>query len=243
MADGFDGKVVLITGANGGLGVSLVDAFRRAGAQVVGVDREGADCLHADVGTAAGVELMVSSTLERHGRLDVLVLNAGVQHVAPIADFDEDQWDRLQDVMLKGPFLALRSAWDQLVANGGNAVVISSTSAFAAEPLKAAYVAAKTGVLGLVRNAALEGGPHGVRVNAVAPGWMLTPMAEKTVEALIADSGMERTAAIESMLDRQPVKRFVETDEVAAAVLFLASPAASAITGCCLPVDLGLLAG
>lgn len=234
------GRVAIVTGAGRGLGATIARDLRDAGATVVGVDLDGAD-LDADVGTAAGNQAMVDETLRRHGRLDILVLNAGVQHVAPLGSFAEHEWDRLQDVMLKGPFLALRSAWPALAESRGRVVVVSSTSGVAAEPRKAGYVSAKAGVLGLVRAAAVEGGALGIAVNAVAPGWMRTPMAERQLAEVIA-SGLDEEAALEQFLARQPIRRFVETEEVAAVVRFLASGAASGVTGVCLPVDLGLLA-
>ena len=238
----FAGRVVAVTGAARGLGAALRSAFASEGADVVAVDLHGDDCLQANIATAEGNALMVQTALDRHGRLDVLVLNAGLQHRSPIQQFPEDEWDRLNDVLVKGPFLALRAAWPELVRNAGNAVVISSTSGIAAEPDKTAYCAAKAGVLGLVRSAALEGGASGVRVNAVAPGWMRTPMALAQLDALI-EAGRSEEEAIVALMGQQPVKRFVELSEVAAAVTFLASAAASGITGVCLPVDLGLLAG
>lgn len=238
----FAGRVVAVTGAARGLGAALHSAFAAEGADVVAVDLHGDHCLHADIATADGNELMVQTALERHGRLDVLVLNAGLQHKSPVDRFPEREWDRLNDVLLKGPFLALRAAWPELVRRAGNAVVISSTSGIAAEPQKTAYCSAKAGVLGLVRSAALEGGASGVRINAIAPGWMRTPMALAQLDALI-EAGWSEEDAIVALMDQQPVKRFVELSEVAAAATFLASDAASAITGVCLPVDLGLLAG
>jgi 3-hydroxybutyrate dehydrogenase len=185
---------------------------------------------------------MIDETRRLHGRLDVLVLNAGLQHKSPIEGFPDDEWDALHNVMLKGPFQAMRTAWPALRASRGNVVVISSTSAVAAEPNKAAYVSAKAGVAGLVRAAALDGAPDGIRVNAVAPGWMRTPMAEAQVTELARDRGISETEAMRVLLDRQPLGRFVELSEVTEAVMFLAGERASAITGILLPVDCGLLA-
>jgi 3-hydroxybutyrate dehydrogenase len=237
------GRVALVTGAGRGLGAALRVAFEREGASVVGVDLAGDDCLAADVGTAAGNAEMVRVALERHGRLDALVLNAGLQHESPLPDFGEEPWDRLHDVMVKGPFLALRAAWGPLAETRGSAVVIASTSALRASPGKPAYCAAKAGVLGLVRSAALEGAAVGIRVNAIAPGWMRTEMALGQLRRLADHHGIGEGAALALLLQDQPVKRFVELDEVAEAALFLAADAASAITGVTLPVDLGLLAG
>jgi 3-hydroxybutyrate dehydrogenase len=237
------GRVVLVTGAARGLGATLRAAFERNGAHVVAVDLAGEGCLDLDVGTTEGNEAAVDAALKRHGRLDTLVLNAGVQHREAIDRFPVTQWNRLNDVMVKGPFLALRAAWPSLAQTRGSAVVISSTSGIRAEPEKSAYCAAKAGVLGLVRSAALDGVAVGVRVNAIAPGWMRTEMALAQLRTLAEAHGGDEAAALELLLAQQPAKRFVELEEVAAAALFLASDAASAITGVTLPVDLGLTAG
>jgi 3-hydroxybutyrate dehydrogenase len=186
---------------------------------------------------------MVEVTIERHGRIDVLVLNAGIQHMAPIADFPDDDWDRLMNVMLKGPFLAMKYAWGALTAQpGGRIIVTASTSSFTAEPYKSAYVAAKHGVLGLVRVAALEGGHAGLTANAVAPGGMMTPLIENQLDDHVRLRGITRDQVIEEYVARHGVKRFVETGEVAEVIAFLAGPESSGITGTCIPVDLGFMA-
>ncbi|ADB52806.1 SDR family NAD(P)-dependent oxidoreductase [Conexibacter woesei] len=239
-----DGRVVIVTGAAGGFGVPLCDMLEREGATVVGVDREGDGVLHADVGSEAGNRSMVETALERHGRLDGLVLNAGVQYLAPIDEHDEAQWDRLHDVMVKGPFLAIRAAWPALTrAPGGRVVVTASGSSFLGEAYKAAYVAAKHGVLGLMKVAALEGAPLGLTANAVAPAWMRTPMVERQLEDQMRLHGKTREEVVMGMVERHPVDRFVEPEEVAHAVAFLLGPEASGINGVCLPVDLGTLVG
>ncbi len=122
---------------------------------------------------------MVATAVERFGRLDILVLNAGSQHVEAFPDFSLAAWDQLQALMCRGPFIAIRAAWSHLIASEhGRIVVIASTNAIAAEPHKAAYNSSKAGVVGVVKTAALEGGRHGLTANAIAPGWMLTPMVE-----------------------------------------------------------------
>jgi 3-hydroxybutyrate dehydrogenase len=236
------GKVAIVTGARGGLGRSLCGYLERQGATVLGVDLTGDDCFNADIGTRAGNQAMIEHVLDRFGRLDILVLNAGVQHTASIDQMPEEQWDRLNDVMLKGPFLSIQTAWEALAEVGGRVVVISSTSAIHAEHRKTAYCSAKAGVLGLVRSAALDGALRGIAVNAVAPGWMRTELSEGLLHAMMEREGIDERTALDQMLDRHPTKRFVETEEVAAAVTFLASSDASGINGVCLPVDLGLLA-
>lgn len=238
-----DGKVAVVTGAAGGLGVTLCEVLRREGAEVVAVDIAGEDCIQLDIGTEAGNKAMVDAALERHGRLDILALNAGTQHVAPIPEFPESEWDRLFDVMVKGPFFAMKHGWQALTERpGGRIVVTASGSSYIAEPYKPAYVAAKHAVLGLVRVAAMEGGPVGLTANAVAPGWMRTPMVENQLKTQMELHGRSRDEVIASMVERHPVKRFVEPDEVANTIAFLASPESSGINGACVPVDLGALA-
>jgi len=237
------GRVAVVTGAAGALGRAIVEEFTCRGANVVGVDLHGDDCVHADIGTAEGNAAMVAAALKRHGRLDILVLNAGAQHMAPIAEFPEEQWHRLLDVMLTGPFLAVRAAWPELIRRPGRRILVTaSTSSFVAERYKAAYVAAKHGVLGLMKVAALEGADHGLTANAVAPSWMRTPMVEDQVADRVRLLGKPEREVIAALVGEQAAKRFVEPAEVAATLAFLAGPGASAITGTCVPVDLGALA-
>jgi 3-hydroxybutyrate dehydrogenase len=213
------------------------------GVDVVGVDLHGHGVLHADMGTESGTRQAVEAVLERHGRLDILVLNAAVQHVAPIPDFPVEEWERLLDVLLKGPFLTMRAAWPSLIARpGGRIISTASTSAFVAEPYKAAYVAAKHGLLGLVKVAALEGGPHGLTANAVAPGLMMTGLIEEQMAEQMRLRGQSRDEIVASWCSGQAIKRPVRTEEVAAVIAFLAGERSSGITGAVIPVDLGELA-
>ncbi|PKW16354.1 SDR family oxidoreductase [Saccharopolyspora spinosa] len=237
------GKVALVTGAAGALGVAVREEFACRGAHVVGVDRDGADCVHADISTEQGNAQALDTVLDAHGRLDIIVLNAGVQHMAPIPDFPVEEWERLIGVLLTGPFTLLKLAWPHLVSKpGGRVLVTASTSSFVAERFKAAYVAAKHGVLGLVKVAALEGADHGLTANAVAPSWMRTRLVEDQVAQRAELLGRSAEEVIADLVTEHAAKRFVEPREVAATLAFLASPAASAITGTCVPVDLGALA-
>ena len=236
-------RVAIVTGAEGALGSAICRVLRDASIDVVGVDITGDADVTADVSTADGTQAMVAEAVERYGRLDILVLNAGTQHVSPIDEFDSGQWDRLQNLMVKGPFLAIQAAWSHLIVSGaGRIIAIASTNAIAAEPNKAAYNAAKAGVMGVIRTAALEGGAHGVTANGIAPGWMHTPQVENQVGDLMRLEQSSREEVLERMLSRMPVKRFVDPTEVAHVVRFLASAEASAVTGALVPVDLGLLA-
>jgi 3-hydroxybutyrate dehydrogenase len=236
-------QVIIVTGANGALGAATVRKFVAAGAKVVPTDLAGEEMVLADISTAEGNRAVIDHTIDRYGRLDGLVLNAGVQHMSPIPDFGEEDWNRLIAIMLTGPFLAVKYAWPHLTAQPQSRVLVTaSTSSYVAERYKAAYVAAKHGVLGLLKVVALEGASHGLTANAVAPAWMRTPLVENQVGDRMDLLGLSRTEVIADMVNDHAVKRFVEVDEVADVLAFLASPSASAITGTCIPVDLGALA-
>jgi len=238
------GRAAIVTGAAGGLGSATVRALSQAGAAVVPVDVHGDDCLIADVATAEGNRQMVDLALQRHGRLDILVLNAGAQAMNPIARYAEADWDRLMNLMVKGPFLAMKFAWPQLTRQpGGRIIVTSSTVGLVGARYKAAYVAAKHAVLGLVKVAALEGAGAGLTANAVAPGWMRTPLADNQIHDHMRLRGISRDDVLAGMRADQPAKRFVDTAEVAGLITFLAGPGGSAINGACIPVDTGALAG
>jgi 3-hydroxybutyrate dehydrogenase len=233
------GRVAVVTGAAGGLGRAICEVLEREGAAVIGVDLRGEGCEQLDTATDQGCRRMVELALERHDGLHILVLNAGVQHMAPLAEFPLEQWDRLLGVMLTGPFLAIKHAWAPLTAApGGRIVVTASTSSLVGEVFKPAYVSAKHGVAGLVKVAALEGARAGLTANAVAPGWMWTPMAEGQLDDQARLHGRTREQILASMDEHNPAGRMVDPAEVAEVVAFLAGPRASAVSGTVIPVDL-----
>jgi 3-hydroxybutyrate dehydrogenase len=236
-----EGKVAVVTGANGGLGQTIVDDFRARGAEVLGVDLRGDDCFTADVGSEDGSRAIVDEALGRFGRLDILVLNAGLQHLAPVPEFALADWDRLMGVMLTGPFLSVKAAWPELIKRPGSRVLfVASTSSYTAEPFKAAYVAAKHGVLGLMKVVALEGAEHGLTANAVAPSWMRTPLVENQVAAQAEAHGLPEERVLEEViLAPQAVKRLLEPDEVADTVAYLLGPGGRAFSGAAVTMDLG----
>lgn len=241
MSEELAGRTAIVTGAAGGLGTAVCEIFEREGASVLPVDLDGEHCFHADVGTRAGNRAMVDEAVSRHGRLDTLVLNAGLQHVAPIDQFPEEQWDRLFDVMVKGAHLGMKAAWSHLTEQpGGRIVVTASALSVLGEAYKAAYVAAKHAVVGLVKVAALEGGEHGLCANAVAPGLMWTGLIEDQLEEHMRLKSLTREQVVEQIDVSQPI-RAVETYEVAELIAFLSSDRASGISGTCIPVDLGFL--
>jgi 3-hydroxybutyrate dehydrogenase len=228
--------VALVTGARGGIGAAIVTRLEADGWTVHAVDVE-----DADLTTRDGNKQVVDAALAAHGRLDAIVPNAGFQHVAPVRDFPEETWDRLLALLLTSPFLLTKYAWEALAASGdGRVCVIASAHALTASPFKAGYVAAKHGVLGLVKTLALEGAEVGIAATAVCPAYVRTPL----VEAQIADQAKAHDLPAERVLEdvileRQAVKRLLEPSEVADLVAFLLGPTGRGITGVALPIDLG----
>jgi 3-hydroxybutyrate dehydrogenase len=242
MAQDLQERVAIVTGASGALGTAIGDELAAGGCRVVKVDIAGDDSDHIDATSAAGCRAMVELAIERFGRLDILVLNAGNQHVAPIDEFPESEWDRVHDLCVKGPFLAIREAWKELTSRpGGRIVATASTSSFVAEPYKVAYTSAKHALIGLIKSAAVEGGRHGLTANCVAPTWMRTPMLESQLEEQMRLRNATEDEVMASFLGNQPIQRFVDPAEVAKTIAFLAGPDSSGMTGACVPVDLGAL--
>jgi 3-hydroxybutyrate dehydrogenase len=237
---------VLVTGAAGGIGRAVAARFEADGAHVLGVDLEPAsggpgEPFGADLLTREGNRAAVDAALERLGGLDVVVANAGVQHVAPVEEFGEDDWDRLIALLLTSPFLLAKYAWPALAgSDGGRFIVVASAHALVASPFKAAYVAAKHGVLGLVKTLALEGAERGILATAVCPAFVRTPLVEQQIadQATAHDLAEERVLE-DVVLAPHAVKRLIEPEEVAEVVAFLAGPGGRAFTGAAVPMDLG----
>ena len=236
----------IVTGAASGIGRAIAQALADDGAQVLAVDLEPdaggpGEPFAADLLTRDGNRAAVERALDRFGGLDTIVANAGFQHVAPVAEFDEDRWDALLALLLTSPFLLARYGWEALAASGeGRFIGIASAHALVASPYKAGYVAAKHGLLGLVKTLALEGAEHGVTATAVCPGFVRTPL----VEGQLADQAAAHDMPEEDVLERvilapHVLKRLIEPDEVAAAVRFLLGPGGDAFTGAPLIMDAG----
>jgi 3-hydroxybutyrate dehydrogenase len=183
----------------------------------------------------------VDAALERHGRLDAVVANAGFQHVAPVVEFPEERWDALLAVLLTSPFLLAKYAWEALAASGeGRFVAVASVHGLVASPYKAGYVAAKHGLLGLVKVLALEGAERGIAATAVCPGFVRTPLVESQIEAQARAHGLPEERVLEDvLLAPQAVKRLIEPGEVAEVVAFLLGPGGRAFTGAPVTMDLG----
>ncbi|GAA4781445.1 3-hydroxybutyrate dehydrogenase [Actinomycetospora chlora] len=241
-----------MTGSGSGIGRAIVDRLAADGWQVLGVDLKAPEgdlaetlpgpSLGADLTTREGNKAAVDTALEHFGRLDLVVANAGFQHVSPVVDFDEDRWDALLAILLTSPFLLAKYAWESLRAapRGGRFVAIASAHALAASPFKAGYVSAKHGVLGLVKTLALEGAADGITSTAVCPGYVRTPLVEKQIADQARAHGIDEDRVLEEViLTPHAVKRLIEPSEVADVVAFLQTPAGSAFSGSPVTMDMG----
>jgi 3-hydroxybutyrate dehydrogenase len=238
-------RAAIVTGAASGIGRAIAERLLDDGLDVLSVDLEGEGLpgqgLGADLSTREGNKAAVDAALEAFGRVDVVVPNAGVQHVAPVEEFPEDRWDLLISLMLTSPFLLARYAWPSL-QQGEQArfIAIASVHGLVASPYKAAYVSAKHGVLGLVRTLALEGAEHGISATAVCPGYVRTPLVEKQIPDQAKAHGISEEEALEDViLAPHAVKRLIEPEEVANVVGFLASEAGAPFTGAPVTLDQG----
>jgi 3-hydroxybutyrate dehydrogenase len=239
-------EVALVTGAAGGIGRAVAQRLVDDGWQVLSVDvspdLDGpGEAFAADLTTREGNRAAVDTAIDWFGRLDALVPNAGFQHVAPVAEFDEDRWDALVALMLTSPFLLAQYAWPALSESGnGRIVVVASVHGLVASPFKAGYVSAKHGVLGLVKTLALEGAADGIRATAVCPSYVRTPLVEQQVADQAHAYGIPEERVLEEViLAPQALKRLLEPAEVADAVAYLLGPGGSAFTGAPLVMDSG----
>ncbi len=235
-----------MTGAASGIGRAVAAALVDAGSQVLAVDLEPdpggpGEPFAADLTTRDGNRAAVERAVASFGGLDTIVANAGFQHVAPVAEFDEDRWDSLLALLLTSPFLLAKYAWEALAASGdGRFLAIASAHGLVASPFKAGYVAAKHGVLGLVKTLALEGAERGITATAICPGFVRTPLVEGQLAAQARAHGVSEDEALEQViLAPHAIKRLIEPDEIAQAVLYLLGPSGSAFTGAPLIMDAG----
>ena len=229
-----DGRVAVVTGAAGGLGTAVADRLAAQGAAVERIDLEG-DGRRLDVRDHAAVATAFREVADEHGRIDALVNCAGIREIVPVLELSAEEWQRVIDVNLGGTFHCSQAAARAMAEAGAGSIVnVASTSALAADPSRTAYCASKAGILGLTRAMALDLGPCGVRVNAVCPGLVRTPLTE----AYFADQSF-----IHGLADVAPLGRAADPADVADVVVFLAGDGARHVSGVALPVDGGFLAG
>lgn len=246
-----DGKVALVTGAGSGIGKAIAERFAREGATVIVNDfaeagREvakdiGGVFLQADLSDRNSVRELAREAEGVRGRVDVLVNNAGFQHVSPVEDFPEDVWVKMIQVMLVAPFQLTKYLVPGMKKRGwGRIVNISSLHGVVASPFKTAYISAKHGLLGLTKTVALEVAAHGITVNAICPAYVRTPLVEKQIEAQAKTHGIGPDEVVQRiMLEPAAIKRLIEPEEVAEFALFLASDRAGSMTGAAHLMDLG----
>ncbi len=245
------GKVAIVTGAASGLGKAIAERLAADGANVVVADisDKGAEVAQAiggifvkgDSAQRADCKALADAALAKYGTVHILVNNAGFQHVSAIEDFPEDMWDKMQAVMLTAPFLLTRYCWPAMrKQQWGRIVNISSIHGLIASPNKAGYIAAKHGLVGLTKTAALEGGACGITANAICPAYVRTPLVDNQIADQAKTRGIPEAEVIEKvMLEPAAIKRLIEPAEVADFVAYLCSPAAGVITGAALTMDLG----
>ncbi|HUM11294.1 MAG TPA: 3-hydroxybutyrate dehydrogenase [Myxococcaceae bacterium] len=253
------GKVALVTGSTSGIGLGIARALGGAGANVMlnGFgDQKLIDGLvvelgskykvkasysAADMSKPAEIAAMVAQAARELGGVDILVNNAGIQHVAPVDEFPFEKWDAVIAINLSAAFHAIRAALPHMKArNWGRVINIASTHGLVASAQKAAYVAAKHGIVGLTKVVALETATTGITCNAICPGWVLTPLVQKQIEDRAAREHLSPEVAKMKLLgEKQPSLEFATPDEIGATALFLCSPAAAQIRGIALPVDGG----
>jgi 3-hydroxybutyrate dehydrogenase len=251
-------RLIIVTGAARGIGYSIAAAFSRNGDHAVIADlteeaalstaeqirREtggSASGVAVDVTDEEAVRSLIDQAVFDYGRIDVVVNNAGLQHIDRVEDFPLEKWNRLIAVMLTGPFLLTKHAVPHMKKQKyGRIINIASVHGRAASPFKSAYISAKHGVVGLTRTTALETAEHGITVNSIMPGAVDTPLVQNQLEKLAKEEGISREEALHRhLLHKQAIKRFVRPEEIAECALYLASDPASIITGECIGVSGG----
>ena len=239
-------RAALVTGAAGGIGRAVAARLESDGIDVLAVDLApdlgGPGVPHqADLTDVDANLTAVQAAIERFGRLDIVVPGAGIQHVAPIAEFPVSRWETIIELMLTSPFLLARAAWPALSESGaGRFIAIASVHGLVASPFKAAYVSAKHGLLGLVKTLALEGAAAGIAATAVCPGYVRTPLVEAQIPGQAAAHGLSEQEVLEQViLAPHAIKRLIEPDEVADVVAFLAGRGGASFTGVPVTMDMG----
>ncbi|MBC6989005.1 3-hydroxybutyrate dehydrogenase [Hymenobacter sp. BT491] len=250
-------KTALITGSTSGIGLGIAKAFAAKGYNIVfnGLEPNGADIAQqvaqqhgvkhlfspANMMDPAAIRTMVAEALTTFGSLQVVINNAGIQHVAPVEEFPEDKWDAIIAINLTAAFHITKAAWPSMKEQRfGRIINIASAHGLFASPFKSAYVAAKHGIVGFTKTLALEGAPLGITANTICPGYVRTPLVEKQIadQAKVHHLSEEEVIA-KVMLEKQAIKDFIPIELIAQTALFLASDEAATITGIAMPLDGG----
>ena len=258
-----DGRVSVVTGAARGIGRACAEALAASGSRVAVCDiaAAGAEAAAREIAAQAGVEtrsyafdvadqaavnVVIARIAADFGAIDHLVNNAGVQHIASIAEFPDEQWQRVRSIDLDSVFFATKAVWPHLVARGrGRIVNIASVQGLIASPFKPAYVTAKHGVVGFTKATAIEGAAAGITANAICPGAVRTELISGQAKGLAASYGggiSDEEALARAFLDQMPTKRFIEPEEVGALCAYLCSDLARSITGAPISIDGGWFA-
>ena len=249
------GKIALVTGSTSGIGLGIAKALAAEGAHIVmngfgeveaaqaQVKALGVEVAYhgADMSKAADIEAMMAFVKEWFGGVDILVNNAGIQHVAPIEDFPVERWDAILAINLSSAFHTTRLALPDMQAkNWGRIINVASVHGLVASVQKSAYVAAKHGIVGLTKVTALENATRGVTCNAICPGWVLTPLVQKQVDAKAAALGVSNAEATKLLLgEKEPSMQFTTPEELGALAVFFCSEAASNVRGVAWNMDGG----
>ncbi len=248
-------KTALVTGSTSGIGLGIAKALARQGANIVlngfgdveaakaEVAGLGVQVLYhgADMSKPADIEDMMTSAAKAFGRVDVLVNNAGIQHVSNIEDFPAERWDAIIAINLSSAFHTTRLALPAMkAANWGRIINVASVHGLVASAQKSAYVAAKHGIVGLTKVTALENATTGVTCNAICPGWVLTPLVQKQVDAKAAALGLSNEEATKLLLgEKEPSMQFTTPEELGELAVFFCSPAANNVRGVAWNMDGG----
>ena len=259
MSEGFlKGKTALVTGSTSGIGLGIAKALARQGANIVlngfgdhatpqaEIQALGVKTAYhgADMSKPADIEDLMTFSAQKFGRVDILVNNAGIQHVAPIEQFPVERWDAVIAINLSSAFHTTRLALPAMqAANWGRIINVASVHGLVASVQKAAYVAAKHGIVGLTKVTALENATTGVTCNAICPGWVLTPLVQKQVDAKAAAMGLTNEEAIKLLLgEKEPSMQFTTPEELGELAVFFCSVAANNVRGVAWNMDGGWVA-
>lgn len=250
---GLEGRVALVTGAASGIGLAIARDLAYQGVRVILTDIDvergeavtaeiaGARFLAADMARGEDVQRLIAEALRAEGHIDILINNAGIQHVAPIVEFAEEKWRQIVDIMLTAPFLLTKGFLPGMYErHWGRVINICSVHSLRASAYKSAYVSAKHGLLGLTRVTALEAAEHGVTCNAICPSYVRTPLVEKQIADQARIHNIPEEEVVEKIMAAEgAIHRLLEPEEVAQFVSYLCSDAASGITGSAQTIDCG----